>query len=567
MENLEDASTEIFDSVVKIFVVSSTPNYYQPWQMQHQKHSSSSGFMIDGNYILCNAHGVVHARSVLVRKHGDFRKYNANILKIDHECDLALLQVEDPKFWENTKHLEFGDIPELQATVVAIGYPTGGDNISVTKGVVSRIGFVEYTHGNSSLMAIQTDAAINSGNSGGPMMKGDKVIGVAFEHLNHAQNIGYAIPVMIVKHFLNDKPTKIMDFTNAHTCGYGNLNVNNNDSEDMKAIYDEFDVVSVESNESNNNIYNIIPNKTIITQGFPKVGISWQPIENPYLKKSLNMDENTHQGIYIDQVYPLTGAYDKLLEGDVLLSYDGIQIADDGTIEYKKNARISFEYITIQKYVNDKANLTVLRNGVKLDIIMNVEKIPRLVAKHHYDKKSKDLSYFVYGGFVFLPLSIPYLKSYYGNDWTKTCPIHLCHVALTSRKQYKDEEVVILTCVLADKLNIGYHTYSQAIVTKCNGIEIHNVAQLAKICDECDNQQYMKFEIQRDFDKKVCVLDTKIARQQTSQILNEHQITHDRSFMLRQYQKYGYPAFSFGKGAENDRISDNNDNVDQRQSA
>jgi len=229
----------------------------------------------------------------------------------------------------------------------------------------------------------------------------------------------------------------------------------------------------------------------------------------------------------------------------------------------KKNCRISHDYITIQKYVGDKANLTVLRKGERINVTLTVEKVPRLVPKHHYDKKSKDLSYFIFGGFVFLPLSIPYLKSYYGNDWSKTCPINLCHVALTSSKQYKDEEVVILTCVLADQLNIGYHGFSQAIVTKCNGVEIHNVAQLAKICDEYEGE-YIKFEIQRDYDKRISVLDTKVARQQVSQILNEHQITHDRSFLLRQYQRCGYPMFDFQKSNENTEVVgvSNNSNDD-----
>lgn len=608
MQGIEEVSVEIFDSVVKIFAVSSTPNYFQPWQMQYQRHSTSSGFMIQGNYILCNAHGVVHARSVLIRKHGDFKKYNANILKIDHECDLALLQVEDSKFWENTKTLEFGEIPDLQATVVAIGYPTGGDNISVTKGVVSRVGFVEYAHGFSSLIAIQTDAAINPGNSGGPMLKGNKVIGVVFEHLQNAQNIGYGIPVMIVNHFLNDKPAKIMPFSNSQN----SENTNNND-DDAKSIFEEYDVVSVDgsdtnnnnnkngdandgknnnnndndnnntntntnntnnnntnnnstnNNTNNNNMYNLIPNKTIITQGFPKLGIVWEAVENPYLKQSLKMDENTHQGICINEILPLTGGCGKLLENDVILSYDGIQIADDGTIEYKKNSRISHDYITIQKYVNDKANLTILRDGVKQDVTLNVEKIPRLVPKHYYDKQSKDLSYFIFGGFVFLPLSLPYLRSYYGDSWSKSCPINLCHVALLARKEYNDEEVVILSCVLADQINIGYHHLSQAIITKCNGIEIRNIAQLSKICDECGEQQkkYVTFEIQRDYDKKVCVLDTKVAREQTSQILSEHQITHDRSFNLRQYQKHGYPVFSFLKDNKNNNVEINNNHNDE----
>jgi S1-C subfamily serine protease len=70
---------------------------------------------------------------------------------------------------------------------------SGGDNISVTKGVVSRIEPTQYAHGASQLMAIQIDAAINPGNSGGPAIMGDKVAGVAFQNLSGAENIGLVI--------------------------------------------------------------------------------------------------------------------------------------------------------------------------------------------------------------------------------------------------------------------------------------------------------------------------------------------------------------------------------------
>ena len=66
----------------------------------------------------------------------------------------------------------------------------GGDNISVTKGVVSRVEPTQYVHGATQLLAIQIDAAINPGNSGGPAIMGDKVAGVAFQNLSGAENIG-----------------------------------------------------------------------------------------------------------------------------------------------------------------------------------------------------------------------------------------------------------------------------------------------------------------------------------------------------------------------------------------
>lgn len=137
---------------------------------------------------------VADSTFVLVRKHGSPTKYRAQVEAVGHECDLAILIVESDEFWEGMHFLELGDIPFLQQAVAVVGYPQGGDNISVTKGVVSRVEPTQYVHGATQLMAIQIDAAINPGNSGGPAIMGNKVAGVAFQNLSGAENIGYVSP-------------------------------------------------------------------------------------------------------------------------------------------------------------------------------------------------------------------------------------------------------------------------------------------------------------------------------------------------------------------------------------
>ncbi|KAG5549467.1 hypothetical protein RHGRI_014714 [Rhododendron griersonianum] len=161
-----------------------------------------SGFVVPGKRILPNAHVVADCTFVLVRKHGSPTKYRAEVQAVGHECDLA-----SDEFWEGMTFLELGDIPFLQEAVAVVGYPLsssfvgwvglGGDNISVTKGVVSQVEPTQYVHGATQLMAIQIDAAINPGNSGGPAIMGDKVAGVAFQSLSGAENIGTELPCLL----------------------------------------------------------------------------------------------------------------------------------------------------------------------------------------------------------------------------------------------------------------------------------------------------------------------------------------------------------------------------------
>jgi hypothetical protein len=71
-------------------------------------------------------------------------------------CDAsAMLTVSDDEFWEGVSPVEFGDLPALQDAVTVVGYPIGGDTISVTSGVVSRIEILSYVHGSTELLGLQ----------------------------------------------------------------------------------------------------------------------------------------------------------------------------------------------------------------------------------------------------------------------------------------------------------------------------------------------------------------------------------------------------------------------------
>jgi hypothetical protein len=66
-----------------------------------------------------------------------------------------MLTVDDDEFWKGVSPLEFGSLPTLQDAVTVVGYPIGGDTISVTSGVVSRIEILSYVHGSTELLGLQ----------------------------------------------------------------------------------------------------------------------------------------------------------------------------------------------------------------------------------------------------------------------------------------------------------------------------------------------------------------------------------------------------------------------------
>ena len=137
---------KIQKSLVRITSTEVEPDYRAPWNTGAIGRGVGAGFVIDGPRIMTNAHVVSNTRYLTVERDGDPNKYPARVLFVAHDCDLALITVDSREFFKNMVPLAFGGIPELESTVSAYGYPIGGERMSVTTGIVSRIDFQLYTH-------------------------------------------------------------------------------------------------------------------------------------------------------------------------------------------------------------------------------------------------------------------------------------------------------------------------------------------------------------------------------------------------------------------------------------
>src|SRR6185369_1567280 len=124
-------------SVIQITTFSQQPIWDAPWRFDAVRKSSGSGFVIRGKRIMTNAHVVSWGRQILVRRFQDPRPFVARVAFIAHDCDLALLEIDDDRFFNGLEALDIGELPQVRSTVTTYGYPAGGEQISYTKGVVS----------------------------------------------------------------------------------------------------------------------------------------------------------------------------------------------------------------------------------------------------------------------------------------------------------------------------------------------------------------------------------------------------------------------------------------------
>ena len=116
------------------------------------------GFDLLGDDVLCATILHLHSNSLsLVQfKVCYFFLFLCCNLKFDAKLS-AMLTVSDNEFWEGISPVEFGDLPALQDAVTVVGYPIGGDAISVTSGVVSRMEILTYVHSSAKLLGMQVD--------------------------------------------------------------------------------------------------------------------------------------------------------------------------------------------------------------------------------------------------------------------------------------------------------------------------------------------------------------------------------------------------------------------------
>lgn len=462
-EDLKDVS--LLNAVVKVYCTHTEPDYSLPWQKQRQYTSTGSAFMIGGGKLLTNAHCVEYHTQVKVKRRGDDTKYVATVLAKGVECDIALLSVESEGFWKGTEPLRFGRLPCLQDAVTVVGYPLGGDTISVTKGVVSRIEVTSYAHGAADLLGIQIDAAINPGNSGGPAFNDSgECIGIAFQVYRSAdtENIGYVIPTTVVSHFLND--------------------------------YDR------------NEKYT----------GFPCLGVLLQKLENPALRACLNVTVN--EGVLIRAVEPTSLAKEVLKKGDVIVSFDGVPVANEGTVPFRSTERIAFGFLISQKYTGDTAELGIIREGKKMNVVTTLKPRVHLVPYHI---EGGQPSYLIVAGLVFTPLS----ESLIDDECEESMGLKLMAKARYSLPKFEGEQMVILSQVLASDVNIGYEDMSNQQVLKLNEIKIKNIRHLAHIVDSC-NDKYLIFELEDNF---LVVMERQAASAATPQILKDYGISCERS--------------------------------------
>lgn len=306
-------------------------------------------------------------------------------------------------------------------------------------------------------------------------------IGIAFQSVDpsEADSVGYFIPYCVVQHFLDD--------INRHSR----------------------------------------------YTGFPHRGFEWQRMENQYLREALGMKSN-QSGILVKSVVETSDASRALKRGDIITQIDGISISTTGTIPFRPGENIGLDFLVTNKFVGNSLSVRVIRDGEVVEESYSLSGMEdhRLVPTHdarHLFRRQPE--YMVYGGMVFQSLSVPYLKTVYGDDWRYEAPVRLIEKYYRGfRTKSGRSEVVVLAQILAAGTTNGYEEEDNTevvIITKLNNQPINNLIHLAELIDNCPaDVRSLCFEAD---DNEIFIIDREAAAAEEKKILTTYCIPQARA--------------------------------------
>jgi S1-C subfamily serine protease len=424
------AAAPAADSVVKILATVRYPNPIRPWTRTDRSEVIGTGVIIEGKRILTNAHLVLYATEVYVQPRPGEDKVEATVAAVGPEADLALLAVKEDSFFQKRPALPRArKLPHVQDNVVVYGFPVGGSDMAVTKGVVSRIGF-----GTGGLL-IQISAAVNPGNSGGPAVVDGRMIGVVVSRLDEAENTSFIIPNEEIDLFLED----IKD--------------------------GRYDGKLTEAS-----------------------GTEFQRLENESLRRSLKLDKSV-KGLLIfpparpDPGYPFR-------EYDVLTRIGDYAIDNEGMVRWQENLRAPFYWLIPRLARGNTVGVTVLRGGkpVKLDMPVSAHDYQLI-----RDFRGEKLSYFIHGPLVFAVAkgdSISYYGRLHPGLYACQSPLV---TRRCDRVRFPGEELVVVTSpMFAHKMTKGYRDPVGQVVREVNGVRIRNLRHLVEVLRD-SKDEFLRF--------------------------------------------------------------------------
>jgi S1-C subfamily serine protease len=414
------------DSVVNIVVTSQKHDYESPWQKGEIQRASITGCVIEGNRILTTAYSLTDHVLLEVLKKGESRKYEAAVILKDYHSGLAILKVEDARFFDGLKPVQFSPAGKVTGRTAKV---YKWDAMSSFKEYTadltkSAIRFYEPSCG---VLMHQFSTSMNDGGSGEPVFIDGKLAGIAAGLSNETKTL-FVIAIDAVVRLLKD----------ADSGGFQGIPF--------------FWIDSVELQSDSN------------------------------LRTFFGLEEGAGGALVTDVPAGSSGG-DALKKNDIILSIDGHDLDDNGMYESPYGKLYYFGLIQLNHFVGDTITMKILRERKRLDIQFTLKPVPEHYSAMRLISNDRDPLYYIFGGMVFQELSIGYLESA-GQEWKQKGDKRLLYY-YDNVKSISSESgaggIVVLSRVLPNTINKGYQYYKDQVLKKANGVAVKDLPHLREI--------------------------------------------------------------------------------------
>jgi len=451
------------NAIIHIEVSGKTYNYIQPWERsEHTVYKS--GVVVDGHQILTTAEGLADQTVIRLKKQGDGLYSEGSVAWIDYQANLAAITTDDKDFWTGLQPAELADPVPITGEVRILRWRD--DQLENRQGQIERLTVENSVLSFVSVPALKIDSTIPGVGYGEAVAVGDKLIGLA--------------------------------------CGQG--------GDAVTAIPTSFIAPILKAQQS----------KTYTGLGY--FDFTWDTAENP-----LNLDylklPGPARGVIVKETSMKPGVASVMHPRDVLLQIDGFDIDAEGNYHDPQYKKLCLENLSSRgKWAGMNCKFKIWRDGKEMDIdykLPKAEYTDELVPEQLFDQ---DPEYVLAGGFVFVPLSEPYLRSW-GPTWRQHAPFRLSYYTMDKVKPERPQRVV-LSQVLPYPTNIGYESLRNTVVDEINGVKIKQLSDIVTALKTPING-FNVFTFEAGETVRQAVLDASEMDDATQQIMAHYHIPAD----------------------------------------
>lgn len=444
-------------SVVTIEVSGIQYDFRQPWS-KAPRQMDKSGIVIRKGEILTTASGFDNSIMVRLKRLGESRWWDARLKWLDYHANLAIVTAVDDKFFDGLKPAQlWASAPDKEDLHIVRWKDANLES--------RRIEFNQYVVDEAELSFInyvqmELESIPNPSMNPEIIVSNGKVAGLT---AGRSESGTRAIPAPFIKSILNE----LQKNPNWRGLGY-----------------------------------------------FP---FYWQPSQNPALHQFLNLKGEPRGVVVINTNYVKNQPQETLKPLDIILEVDGYQIDPAGNYKDPDFGRLILENLAVKnKFAGDIVNFKIYRDGKEQLVKFKLPPVSysdKLVPQQLFDREPE---FFILGGLVFQPLSEPYLKSF-GSEWRRLAPFRLVYLSAQEATPEKPS-LLVLSMVLPDSFNIGYHDYRGLVVNKVNNRQVFSIEDLqTAIKSPIDG--YHIIEFQKGDSLRKIVIDARNESDATARIL------------------------------------------------